>query len=354
MDFLNDTLGIFIDPEQRVFWPGLLVAGVLAALAGGQLRRFLDPKLWTHPSAVLDYALLVANAAIRGLVIAPLGLSAFALAVGVVDSLDRAFGIPTAPSLSTASITALYTVALFVCWDLSRYLVHRLLHQVPALWAIHKVHHSAQVMTPLTLFRVHPIERLLLGVRGILVTGIVTGLFFYVFRARAIQYELLGVNVLGIAFNLLGSNLRHSHVWLTYGRYVEHLFISPAQHQIHHGTEMHEQMSNYGTWLALWDWLGGSLRLANDDTRPAGFGLARVDANHDPHGLVSALLGPFGFRPGPGNHSSPSSESSSSESSSSESSSSESSSSSSGGGTLALSSPAFGSDSRSASIHSKL
>ncbi len=295
MELLHDTLGIFFDPQQRVFWPGLLVAGVLAAFAGGQLRSLLDPQRWTHPSAVLDYALLVANAAIRVLVVAPVGVSAFALALGVVDALDGALGVPAPSTVSSSTITALYTVVLFVAWDLSRYIAHRLLHQVPALWAVHKVHHSAEVMTPLTLFRVHPIERLLLGLRGVLVTGVVTGIFFYVFRARALQYELLGVNALGIGFNLLGSNLRHSHVWLTYGGRLEHLLISPAQHQIHHGAAALEQQSNYGTWLAIWDWIGGSLRLANDDTRPERFGLSLADANHDPHGLVSALLGPLGW-----------------------------------------------------------
>jgi len=29
------------------------------------------------------------------------------------------------------------------------------MHQVPVLWAIHKVHHSAEVLTPLTRYREH-------------------------------------------------------------------------------------------------------------------------------------------------------------------------------------------------------
>ena len=31
-------------------------------------------------------------------------------------------------------------------------------HKIPALWEFHKVHHSAEVMTPLTELRQHPVE----------------------------------------------------------------------------------------------------------------------------------------------------------------------------------------------------
>ncbi|HHH30477.1 MAG TPA: fatty acid hydroxylase family protein [Polyangiaceae bacterium] len=292
MELIDKTFGVFLDPQQRVFWPGLLIATALAWLAGGQLRKLLAPSIWLHRSARLDYALLFANAALKILLLAPLGLSAYGVAVALVRALDAAFGVPQM-QLPDAVVTAIYTVTLFVAWDLSRYLLHRLLHSVPALFAIHKVHHSAEVLTPMTLFRVHPIESALFMARGILVTGVITGLFFYVFRARAIELQLLGVNAIGLLFNALGSNLRHSHVWLSYGPKLERLLISPAQHQIHHGTERADQESNFGTWLAIWDGWAGSLRLASELDRPSRFGLADADQNHDPHGLVSALWSPL-------------------------------------------------------------
>src|ERR1039458_8498353 len=33
-----------------------------------------------------------------------------------------------------------------------------LFHAIPALWEFHKVHHSAEVLTPLTEMRTHPVE----------------------------------------------------------------------------------------------------------------------------------------------------------------------------------------------------
>ncbi len=310
LDYLYDeSMGAFLDPRQRVFWPCLLTSAALAVLTllvarrgrPGKARfvaRFLfDRRVWLHPSSRLDYQLLFANALVRLVLVAPLGLSAFALAAWSVAFLDRHLGAPAPSSWSSGAVTAVYTVTLFLAWDFSRYLLHRLAHQVPLLWEIHKVHHSAEVMTPFTLFRVHPVERFLFGLRGVLVTGIVTGVFFYLFRERAVQLELLGVNAAGFVFNAVGSNLRHSHVWLSYGRLLEHLFISPAQHQIHHSTRREHYDSNYGTWLAIWDWLGGSLYVTTPRRELVRFGLEREDLNHDPHGLLSSILEPMATAP---------------------------------------------------------
>ena len=44
-------------------------------------------------------------------------------------------------------------------------------------------------------------------------------------------------NVGYVVFNMLGSNLCHSHIWLSYGRFWKHIFISPAQHHIHRSSD---------------------------------------------------------------------------------------------------------------------
>ena len=158
-------------------------------------------------------------------------------------------------------MSGLFSVTLFVCWDLSRYLLHRLMHAVPALWALHQVHHSAEVLTPMTFYRTHPIESLLYQLRGVLVAGALTGVFFWLFQTNAQPWQLLGVSTFGFVFNLLGGNLRHSHVWLSYGP-LERWLISPAQHQLHHADGCQR---NYGAWLAVWDRVGGTLTVAGPE-----------------------------------------------------------------------------------------
>lgn len=286
-----------LSPSQRVFWPALAISVGLTAVVAWQqgqpvLRSLFPKRIWLHRSALLDYQLMVAKALIRLVLVAPWMVSALALTIEVITTLNQILGPSPGVRWASWQISALYTVTLFVAWDLSRYVLHRLMHEVPMLWELHKVHHSARVLTPFTLYRSHPVESVLYALRGVCVTALVTGGFFYVFGERAVAYEFLGVNALGFGFNLLGANLRHSHVWITYGRWVERILISPAQHQLHHSRAPEHWGSNYGSWLAVWDGLGGTLRLAQGRPR-LRFGLAPRDANHHPYRLSSALLQPL-------------------------------------------------------------
>ncbi len=79
-------------------------------------------------------------------------------------------------------------------------------------------HHSAEVLTPLSLYRTHPVEALLNGARSALSVGLVTGLFAWSFGPALRAWEILGVDAIGFVWTLFGANLRHSHVWLSYGR----------------------------------------------------------------------------------------------------------------------------------------
>lgn len=292
----------FSDPGQRVYW-AYLVGALLLAVAVGLSRTeargarsllgWLFPRsVWFHPSSFLDVKLMFAKAPIKAFVFVPVAGSSFGLALWVVARLDRYLGVPEPSALSPTTISLLYTVVLFLGWDASRFLLHSLAHRIPALWELHKVHHSAQVMTPFTLFRAHPVESFLFMLRGVLVTGVLTGVFFHLFRTEALQYEFVGVNALGFVLNLVGGNLRHSHVRLCYPRWLEHVLISPAQHQIHHSRDPSHHHRNCGAWLAVWDWLAGTLILSSE-ARPRAFGLPTKDLNHSPSGLLSALIRPL-------------------------------------------------------------
>ena len=301
-DALLDPFLSVLDPEKRVFWPFLAASLVLALIVAvleqrkGSFRSlitYLFPsKVWLHASALLDYRLLFVKAVLRVVLITPWAMSAFGMSVWWVGVLNKTFGIMSPVAMSKSNIMLLYTLTLFIGWDLSRYLLHRFLHTIPFLWEFHKVHHSAEVLTPFTLYRSHPVESILYALRGVIVVSAITGTFFYFFKSQTIQYEVLSVNVLGFLFNLTGGNLRHSHVWLSYGHKIEHLFISPAQHQVHHSLEEKHFNKNYGTWLALWDWLAGSLYVTR---RKEGlrFGLSEAELNHDPHSVGSILVAPL-------------------------------------------------------------
>ena len=48
-------------------------------------------------------------------------------------------------------------------------------------------------------------------------------------------------------------------MWISWGDRLEHVFCSPAQHQIHHSTDPRHHDRNFGGLLSLWDWLFGTL-----------------------------------------------------------------------------------------------
>ncbi len=290
---------LLLDPAQRTYWVGLLVSACIVALfAIRRGRSTIRLRQFWGPSARVDYGLILVRPLLTALFVVPWTLTTTQVAMFVV----RSARLVTEPGLLAAgplfgsasgawlAAAAAYTLVLFVAWDLSRFALHALMHRSNALWQFHQVHHSAETLNPMTLYRVHPVESLLYTLRGILVTGLVLGVFTVLLGNGAVQLELLGVNAIGFVFSVVAGNLRHSHVWWSFGR-LERWFISPAQHQLHHGAEPDQCGSNFGTWLAIWDRLAGSWRAAPPGP-PDAFGLPPSARNHRPESLLSALIDP--------------------------------------------------------------
>jgi len=254
-----------IDPNKRLFY-GYLLSSMLIAFIylyynQHEKRLLLSTKLWLHTSAKLDYTYFVVNLLIKMMLIFPIVISAKAITIFIYEQMTYYFGLSHL-HVSYTTVMILYTLSIFIFSDFTRYWLHRFLHTVPFLWEFHKVHHSAKVLTPFTFYRVHPIENILFGFRYSLSIGVVTGIFFYCFGAVLDFYSVLGVNVFVFVFNLLGSNLRHSHIKIRYFSFLEKLFISPYMHQIHHSSKHFDK--NYGGYLAIWDHWFGSLELSKN------------------------------------------------------------------------------------------
>lgn len=261
-------LDYFVSPNKRFYWPYLLLSlGV--ALAYLWLTRqpvsakLYSKKIWWHASARLDYLYFMVSALIKLALIIPLIISVNEVAFAVFSLLQKFFGQQLVMSVDHTLLMLFYTLSLFVFGDFTRYLLHRLMHALPFLWEFHKVHHSAQVLTPFTFYRVHPVESLLFGFRYALSAGIVTGIFVYFYGAGLSIARIAEVNAIVFIAHLLGDNLRHSHVHLSYPDWLERILISPAQHQYHHTLDGSQK--NFGGVLALWDVLFSSLRLSSRD-----------------------------------------------------------------------------------------
>ena len=164
------------------------------------------------------------------------------------------------------------------------------MHKIPFLWEFHKVHHSATTLNPMTQYRIHPVELIINNIRGIIVFGLVTGLFDYLSAHSIDKMVFLGVNIFHFIFLLFGSNLRHSHVKLKYPKYLEFIFISPFQHQIHHSRDPKHFNKNLGSKLALWDYIFGTLVLSVS-TSKVRFGIPKENLKYN--SFWQNLINPF-------------------------------------------------------------
>ena len=305
VDYLGGLADGFVDPKKRVFVGYLaaalaLACAVMLGAAGWNLRSgaasarrlVFSRSIWWSPSARADYKMFAVNQALM-MALGPRLAGRMALASALFTGLHALIGARPDAALALPGwvVVLAFTVSHFLLDDLSKYLVHRALHRWPILWAFHKIHHSATTLTPLTVFRTHPLEAVLFTLRGTAVQAVVVATFVFFLGSAVDLFTVLGANVFLFAFNAAGSNLRHSHVRIGYGRRLERILMSPAQHQIHHSVAERHHDRNFGTALALWDWLGGTLCLAEkgEELRYGLAGGAETEAN----GLAALYVRPF-------------------------------------------------------------
>ena len=115
--------------------------------------------------------------------------------------------------------------------------------------------------------------------------------FTYLTQSRPSEMTVMNVNVIIFAFYLIGYNLRHSHIWLSYPRWLSYILISPAQHQIHHSIDEKHWDRNMGLIFAFWDWVFGTLYVPKGYEK-LEYGVMRSEPN--PFGsVVEIYLKPF-------------------------------------------------------------
>ena len=275
----------------------VVIAIVLWFIRGrpvGLLRWLLPREVYLHRSNLVDIKLFLVNRIIGvsgrlgALVVTPI------VSYMVLDALTG--GASAIGSGELTFVAALWsTIVVVMANDFCKYWAHRLHHEIDVLWPFHAVHHSAEVLTPLTLVRAHPVESIFkLLIIGVIV-GIVQGVALFILGMPLDPLTIGGANAVYFVFNAVGSNLRHSHIWLSYGPVLEHIFISPAQHQVHHSSAVEHHNKNYGSIFAIWDWAFGTLYVPKRQ-EDLSFGIAdetgvRIEQPHPT--LRAALFGPF-------------------------------------------------------------
>jgi len=299
---------------QRVYWLYLLsalliAAGVYALSAERRQHRsdglgfirgaiaFMFPaSVWRHPSAWLDVRYFIPHQMVRlwiyGFTIAgtTVALQDWTLSgLQYVTGHTLLYALPPYHLLPVLSLAAISLIAA----DFVAFLVHYLQHKISFLWTFHKVHHSAEVLHPLTNYREHPVDNIAYAVAFGITVGCLMGVFQFAFGSlpREFGIPLLSVTFSVFIYNISGYNLRHSHIWLRWPGVLSKVFGSPAHHQIHHSCKPAHLNKNFGFMFPIWDILFGTYYLP-DHPEEMDFGLADgTEKNY--HSLVTLYTWPF-------------------------------------------------------------
>jgi sterol desaturase/sphingolipid hydroxylase (fatty acid hydroxylase superfamily) len=291
-----------ITGNSHLYWPFLISTVGLALISYTvyenkerfsllKALRFCFPKkIYLHPSAIVDYKLFVANAFLVPMLALLTNVIYLWVAQPTTDLLAGYFGPNPYPPPKGGLTFVLFTITMALFVDLGTFVTHTLHHRIPFLWSYHRVHHTAEVLTPLTLYRKHPFYETLGHICFAPIDGALRAVIFYLFFGYYSPIMFLSANVLMTLFRFMGANLGHSHIWVSWGPFFNRIVMSPAMHQIHHSADPRHINKNLGEVFVIWDWIFGSLyipRRKEDLT----FGIGGAPQEHP--SLRDAYLAPI-------------------------------------------------------------
>lgn len=174
---------------------------------------------------------------------------------------------------------AIQIAVVFLVADLGRYVQHRLMHEVPALWRFHQLHHSTDVLNVWKTSRNHFVERLF---QQLFLLGPVLALGA---PAEVVLPFVVTNSYLGV--------FDHSNVDFRLGP-LEYVLMGPSAHRLHHARDLREGNTNFGTALVVWDFLFGTF---TNPVRRAREGAATyevgIEGDDTPAGFLAQVIDPF-------------------------------------------------------------
>ncbi len=253
-------------------------------------RAILAKKILARASVHADIKLFVLSVVFMPIVVGALVVSLSTVASGVRALLTSAFGPIEPVACCDFKMKAVSTLVLFLAYEIGYWVDHYLKHRVPFLWELHKLHHTADVLTPLTNYRNHPIDSIVFGYMLALFIGGASGVLEYFYGQKAEFFSVEGKNLLFIVFLWTIGHLQHSEFWIPFRGPWGHLFLSPAHHQIHHSKDPQHFNRNLGSVLAVWDWMFGTLEIPSEKNPRLIYGADEESV--DPHSAMGMLVTP--------------------------------------------------------------
>jgi sterol desaturase/sphingolipid hydroxylase (fatty acid hydroxylase superfamily) len=185
----------------------------------------------------------------------------------------------SSPLLSGLHVVTSWPVPLqlfffFVTHDFYIYCFHRLQHHSKYLWRTHEAHHSVADVDWLAGTRSHSLE--------ILINQTIE------FAPIALLGAAPEVAVMKATLDAVWGMYIHSNIDVREG-WLQYVINGPEMHRWHHARELADRNRNFGTKLAIWDWLFKTAYLP--PFKPKAYGLAGDEPY--PEGYVAQHIAAF-------------------------------------------------------------
>ena len=139
-------------------------------------------------------------------------------------------------------------LASVIVMDFFIWLQHVMVHAIPVLWRLHRVHHADMDFDVTTGARFHTLEMLL-------------SLFIKFMVIVLLGPPVVAVLVFEVVLNATAM-FNHGNIRIPAGldRLLRLVLVTPDMHRVHHSVEDDETNSNFGFNLPWWDRLFGTYR----------------------------------------------------------------------------------------------
>lgn len=161
-----------------------------------------------------------------------------------------------------------------LAFDFFYYWWHRAQHELPALWAMHKLHHMDETLGVSTQMRCHWLEEI--------------GRIPFIFVPMALLFNLPLKVGLSVFLLTAWTGFVHANLRLDLGG-LARLVAGPQLHRLHHSIRPEHFDRNYAAMFPIYDVLFGTYRhLARGEYPPTG-----LAAERDIASIGQAFLLPF-------------------------------------------------------------
>jgi len=288
------SIWLFLNPYARTYFPFLIGSYIFAFYIfrnqHDEIKKIFDPKIWMHHTTLNEAYLIFITYAFISLFINNVYIFDTQTFVNMTVHLFKILGIQQITTEPTLLSGVLFIIASILAHDAGYYFAHRVQHKSKILWQFHKVHHSAEVMTPFTSLRQHPVEYVVNMLFGAVFMGITAAIFLYLYPSTATLHFVIQYQLAKVMFLTLGGALAHSHSHISYGVFDKYI-ISPAMHHVHHSENPKHYDKNFGFMLTCYDRIFGTIYYP-DKKEKFTFGLGR-EQKEGYHTLKGALIAPF-------------------------------------------------------------